>query len=234
MKFNPKKCNILQVSRGDPASHFYELCGEVLQRVSEVKYLGILIASDLTWGKHINQVAKKANSTLGLLRRNLRYCPRAAKTTAYFSLVRSTTEYCAAVWDPHLQKDKDTLEKVNRRAARFVCNKTSRRDTTSVTHLLNAELKWPPLEQRRREQRLAMIYKITHNQVAVPPTQLTRPARATRAKHPYKYQTFRTHTDQYKFSFYPRTVPEWNELTPAAVAPPKAKPTQDIAVAPPP
>ena len=27
MSFNPHKCNILQVSRGDPSSHFYQLCG---------------------------------------------------------------------------------------------------------------------------------------------------------------------------------------------------------------
>jgi len=27
-----------------------------------------------------------------------------------------------AIWDPYLQKDKDKLEKINRRAARFVAN----------------------------------------------------------------------------------------------------------------
>ena len=124
MSFNPRKCNVLQVSRGDPSSHFYQLCGEVLQKVSDAKYLGILISSDLSWDKHISDVAKRANYTLGLIRRNLRHCPRDAKTTAYFSLVRSTTDYCSAIWDPYLEKDKTKLERVNRRAARVVCNKT--------------------------------------------------------------------------------------------------------------
>ena len=31
-------------------------------------------------------------------------------------------EYKGANWDPHPQKDKDKLERVNRRAARFVAN----------------------------------------------------------------------------------------------------------------
>ena len=36
MAFNPHKCNILQVSHGSPLSHFYQMCGEVLQKVWEV------------------------------------------------------------------------------------------------------------------------------------------------------------------------------------------------------
>jgi len=35
-------------------------------------------------------------------------------------MVRSTLEYSSGVWDPHLQKDIDNVERVNRRAARFV------------------------------------------------------------------------------------------------------------------
>ena len=94
MSFNPRKCDILQVSRGNPSSQFYQLGGEVLQKVSDAKYLGILISSDLSWDKHISDVAKRANYTLGLIRRNLHHCPRDAKTTVYFSLFRFTTNYC--------------------------------------------------------------------------------------------------------------------------------------------
>ena len=36
------------------------------------------------------------------------------RQTAYCSLTRSGMEYCSSVWDPHLQKDKVRLEKVNR------------------------------------------------------------------------------------------------------------------------
>ena len=119
MSFNPRKFNILQVSCGDPSSHFYQLCGDVPQKVSDAKYLGILISSDLSWDKHISDVAIRANYTLGLIRRNLCHCPRDAMTTAYFSLVRSTTDYCSAIWDPYLEKDKTKLERVNRRVRRL-------------------------------------------------------------------------------------------------------------------
>ena len=47
---------------------------------------------------------KKADSTLGFLRRNLKACPPKLRETAYFSLVRSSLEYSSAVWDPFRQK----------------------------------------------------------------------------------------------------------------------------------
>ena len=35
-------------------------------------------------------------------------------------MMRSILEYASAVWDPHLFKDKSALERVQRRAARFI------------------------------------------------------------------------------------------------------------------
>ena len=44
MKFNAKKCNIMRVSSSrKPLQHFYSLGNEVLQEVSDAKYLGIQI-----------------------------------------------------------------------------------------------------------------------------------------------------------------------------------------------
>ena len=44
MKFNAKKCNIMRVSRSrKPLHHFYSLGNEILQEVSDAKYLGIQI-----------------------------------------------------------------------------------------------------------------------------------------------------------------------------------------------
>ena len=37
-----------------------------------------------------------------------------------FGRVRPKLEYAAAAWDPHLISDKNTLEKVQKRAAQYV------------------------------------------------------------------------------------------------------------------
>jgi anaerobic selenocysteine-containing dehydrogenase len=53
------------------------------------------------------QRSKKANLTLGFLRRNLKYCPQECKKTVYISLVQSTMEYGGIIWDPYrLQGNK--------------------------------------------------------------------------------------------------------------------------------
>ena len=124
-----------------------------------------MITSELGWSTHIDIISNKANSTLGFLRRNLKYCPRRLNETAYMSLVWSKLEYCASIWDPHLVKDIDKIERVNRRAARFVSN--DYRWRSSVTSMLQ-DLEWRNLASRRKVTQLALFYKIVHQLVAVP------------------------------------------------------------------
>ena len=99
--------------------------------------LGINLSSELSWSPHVSSVVSKANSTLGFLRRNLRKCPSKLKETAYLSLVRSTLEYAATIWDAYYVRDIDSLEQVQRRAARFTTG--DYHTTSSVTAML-AEL----------------------------------------------------------------------------------------------
>ena len=72
MKFNAKKCNIMRVSRSrKPLQHFYSLGNEILQEVSDAKYLGIQIDNKLDWNKHISTVAARGQSKLAFLNRIL-------------------------------------------------------------------------------------------------------------------------------------------------------------------
>ena len=123
MSFNVTKCNIMRLAWSrQPITKFYTLGGEIIQEVNQAKYLAVMLTSELGWSTHNDIISNKANSTLGFLRQNLKYCPRGLKETAYMSLVRSKLEYCASIWDPHLAKDIDKIERINRRAARFVSN----------------------------------------------------------------------------------------------------------------
>ena len=68
MNFNPAKDQVLHVTRLKtliPSKYF--LHNTELESVSAAKYLGVTISGDLRWGKHINEITKKANQTLGFL-----------------------------------------------------------------------------------------------------------------------------------------------------------------------
>ena len=138
MRFNPSKCQIMHISRTKKKTKFYELCNEILTTVDNAKYLGITLSDDLSWHRHVCEAAKKANSTLHLISRNLRSCPRAARIIAYTTLVRPKLEYSSTVWDPHIKEDINILERVNRRAARLVYNKSWRQQDVSPTALVKS------------------------------------------------------------------------------------------------
>ena len=155
MHFNAKKCNVMILARGvSPLSYFYQLNNTILDRVNACYYLGITISENLNWTDHITVNTKKANAWLGLLRRNLKGCPQALKRTAYVSLVRSLMEYSSTIWNPNLKKDKDALEKVQRRAARWI--RSNYRQRSSVTAMLT-DLGLATLEKPREDQKLLLM-----------------------------------------------------------------------------
>ncbi len=84
MNFNPSKCYILSTSgKGKFNTYLYSLCGSVLSKVPNTKYLGVTISQNLQWEEHVNNISARASKTLGFLRRNLQGCPKEFKQLAY-------------------------------------------------------------------------------------------------------------------------------------------------------
>ena len=165
MSFHPDKCIVLHVSRARAIKQAdYYLHGQKLQSFESCKYLGVTLQTNGKFDLHITNVANSGNKMLGFARRNLRINSICMKNLAYNMLVRPKMEYASAVWDPYQSDQTAELEKVQRRAARFVTNK--HRMTSSVGAMLT-DLQWQSLEQRRKYSRLTLLYKILENQVSI-------------------------------------------------------------------
>ena len=145
MKFNAKKCYLL--SSKTKTSYCYTVNNQILKQVRDNPYLGITISDNLKWRTHINNICKKANSTLGSLRRNLHHCPQPCRKNAYLALVRSKVEYGSIIWDTYLQTDIDRLERVQRSAARFITVDYRSRQEGCITKMLQ-DLDLPTLQER--------------------------------------------------------------------------------------
>ena len=62
------------------------------------------------------------------------------------------------------------------------------------------DLNWHPLDQRRIDSRLLMLYKVTYDLVAIPASQyLIRNARLSRHIHPLSYRQIPILKDYYRF-----------------------------------
>ena len=82
MKFNAKKCFILTITNKGK-SKFYQLNSYILKSVENNPYLGIVFDNKLKWSTHIDNITKKASSSLGFVMRNLKKCPSECKKTSY-------------------------------------------------------------------------------------------------------------------------------------------------------
>ena len=119
MDFNIKKCKVLHAGHSNKNFN-YEIQGEWLDSVENEKDLGVIVSNDLEVSSHCLEARNKANRMLGIINRNVSYKSKEVMSKMYNSYVRPVMEYCSQVWAPHLRKDIDMLEAVQRRATRMI------------------------------------------------------------------------------------------------------------------
>ena len=72
MAFHTEKCSAIRVTRAwKPISSSYTLKGHTLNTGDSTRYLGVELQSSMSWNRQMEQAVKKANISLGFLRRNL-------------------------------------------------------------------------------------------------------------------------------------------------------------------
>ena len=114
LKFNASKCGVLTITwRKSPVIHEYHLGDVILQRVQEVKDLGVTISSNLSWDLHVMRIVLKTNRMLVLLKwtwpliTDIKF-----RRTLYLSVVKSQLSYATVVWSPASVKPRTILERV--------------------------------------------------------------------------------------------------------------------------
>jgi hypothetical protein len=71
-----------------------------------------------------------------------------------------------------------------------------------------SDLGWRDLNQRRVDSRLVMMYKIRHGLVNIPLGNFL-----TLQRDGIHIQQILARTQYYEYSFFPRTVSDWNQLS---------------------
>ena len=157
--------------------------------------------------------SNRAVKILNFVKRNLTNCLTTVKRQAYLALVRPIMEYASPVWDPYYNSDiRYKLEKVQRRAAHWALSDYSRESSVTSISLLSS-LKWPTLQQRRLLSRLLFFYKIFKQQIPVTSHHIICQCNITPDRyHRDHFIVPQSNTNSHKYSFYPRTIRDWNNL----------------------
>ena len=127
--------------------------------------LGITVSSDLSWSKHIEITAAKANKTLGLIKRLCRdiHDPT-TRRFLYCSLVWPKLEYASDVWSPNTIKYRSIIENVQRRATKLILNYT--KDMSYPERLFETNLL--PLVFRREMSDQQLLHKSKGGLISMP------------------------------------------------------------------
>ena len=84
---------------------------------------GLLMSSDLKWSNHLFVFSCRAYKILGLIRCSFSSGLHvSAKKNLYPTLIRSQLTYDSQIWRPHLIKDILALERIQRRATKYIRN----------------------------------------------------------------------------------------------------------------
>ena len=189
VKFNPSKCVVMRMTHNkDKSTTWYQVSGTESRNVSNYKGLGVIMANDLTWTKHVNETVHKANKVLGLLKHTVGIKNKDIFSIFYKSYVWPILEYASLVWSPHLAKDIHEIEKVQRRASRITLGQ--RKQEMAYEDRCKI-LKWNSLEWRREFLSLVECYKIVFNLNGLNFSDYFELCKSTktRSNHQYKIQT---------------------------------------------
>ena len=189
------------------------LKGDLINRVQFTKCLGVLIDEELKWSKQFENVCKLTQKSIGIIKRAKSFLPVQSLKLLYNSLVLPRFDYCSVVWSNRFHSHTNKLQKIQKRAARIILNKTY--DTPSAD--LFTSLRWMTLDKRFELSRVLMIYKCVHNLApSYLQVNLTNPndvhEHHTRQRDSGYLRVPRFHTDCYKCSPIVSSIFEWNKL----------------------
>ena len=107
LQLNPSKCKAITFSlRKNPVVSTYSINHAILERVSEIRDLGVILDSKLTFGPHIDSVVGRANRALGMYVRSLsshratreKKFPPSPLIVGFNAHIRSIVEFGSVIW----------------------------------------------------------------------------------------------------------------------------------------
>ena len=103
-----------------------------LEKVSHIKFLGIIVDSKLSWKLHIDNICKTISRNIGIINRLKFHIPVSSMLMLYSSLILPYLNYGILAWGNTYQCFLDRLLLLQKRSLRTICNSAFRSHTDSL------------------------------------------------------------------------------------------------------
>ena len=135
-----------------------QIRGQEVAPTQEVELLGIKIDNELEFDKYISKICKKAANQLNALYRLGKYLNLQQREVLVKSFILANFNYCPMVWHFCSCKNTAKIERIHKRALKFMLN-----DFTSDYETLIAKANTSTLEVKRLRSICTEIYKTAND-----------------------------------------------------------------------
>ena len=97
-----------------------EIDGKIIERISQCKFLGLIVDDKLTWKCHIDYICSKVSKLIGILIRARKILPICSLITLYNSLLNPYFTYCINIWGNSFKTHLKRIEILQRKIIRII------------------------------------------------------------------------------------------------------------------
>ena len=206
LNINTEKCELIHIGQINRHNN-YLLDGQNIQTEQNCRDLGVKVSEDAKFSQHCNEIARSAFFRLKQMNISFSCKNKDFKLLLFKTYIRPLLENNTYVWSPHLLKDIDKIESVQRLFTRQMGN-LRQYSYMERLRILNLE----SLEARRIMFDLVFLYKIVNSLVEIERESFFTMNSGNTRGHKFKINVQYARTNYRKYFFVNRTVRIWNLL----------------------
>ena len=109
-----------------------------IQHEGSIKYLGITLSEDFPWYEHIDNLIKKVNQRIGVLRRIKHCLDLRTRCVLYKALILPLFDYADTIWgDKNNTVLMESLQSLENKATKLILDEHPRYSSTTALQRLN-------------------------------------------------------------------------------------------------
>ena len=131
-----------------------------MEQVKNVKYLGVIIDSNLTWNDHVSTLCKNLSYKVSQLSRSRNIVTKEMMLTIYNSIIQPTIDYAITVWGHTTMTNINKIQRLQNLSARIIVDNFDYINVRGVD--LVKELKWMNVSERIKYFEQLLMFKCIH------------------------------------------------------------------------